>query len=347
MSLGPVMVGITGLELKPEERDMLLHPMVGGVILFSRNYEMVEQLDSLVATIHSLRDPRLLIAVDQEGGRVQRFRNGFTSLPAVRLLGDIYDKDAARARHLAGLSGWLMATELAMAGIDISFAPVLDLDKGISQVIGDRAFHHDPEVVADLGHAYMHGMNNAGMMATGKHFPGHGSVSGDSHTEMPCDHRRYEDILMEDLIPFERMIHYGMAGVMLAHVIYDRIDDRPAGFSSFWVMEVLRKRLAFQGVVFSDDLEMAGASIAGDITERARQALGAGCDMVLVCKNVDAMAEVLEGIQGWNNPASRLRIVRMHNNRGISRAALQMDPKWQQAVREVESYDVPHTLDLV
>jgi len=347
MSLGPVMVGLAGLELNQEERDMLLHPLTGGVILFSRNYESPQQLEALISNIQSVREPRLLVAVDHEGGRVQRFRSGFTSLPAVRLLGNIYDDDAKRARRLAELSGWLMAVELVAVGIDISFAPVLDLDKGVSQVIGERAFHSNPEVVADLAHAYMRGMNRAGMVATGKHFPGHGSVKEDSHTAIPLDHRRYEDILMEDMMPFERMIHYGIAAVMIAHVIYDQVDSKPAGFSTFWLTEVLRKRLGFQGVIFSDDLEMAGAGIVGDMPERARQALAAGCDMVLVCKDFDAMASVLEGIKGWSNPASQLRLVRLHGRQHIARSALQQDSQWLHAVKEVESYDIPHTLDLV
>ena len=341
------MAGLAGYELKPEEREMLMHPLVGGVILFSRNYESPEQLEALTGNIQSLREPRLLVAVDHEGGRVQRFRSGFTSLPAVRLLGKIYDNDVKRARQLAELSGWLMAIELVATGIDISFAPVLDLDKGISEVIGDRAFHSNPEVVADLAHAYMRGMNSAGMMATGKHFPGHGSVREDSHIALPVDHRRYEDILMEDMVPFERMIHYGIAAVMIAHVVYDQTDSKPAGFSKFWLTEILRKRLEFQGVIFSDDLEMAGAGIVGDMQERARQALTAGCDMVLVCKDFDAIISVLEGLEGWNNPVSQLRLVRMHGRQHLKRIELQKDSRWLHAVKEVESYDIPHTLDLV
>lgn len=341
------MVGLAGHEIMPEERDMLLHPLAGGVILFSRNYESPEQLEALVGKIRSLRDPRLVVAVDHEGGRVQRFRNGFTSLPAIRLLGKIYDEDIRRARHLAELSGWLMAAELIAVGIDISFAPVLDLDKGISEVIGDRAFHEDPEVVADLAHAYMRGMNSAGMVATGKHFPGHGSVREDSHTAIPIDPRRYEDIMMEDMVPFQRMINYGVAAIMAAHVIYDQTDKKPAGFSKFWLTEVLRRRLGFQGVIFSDDLEMEGAAIVGDIWERASQALAAGCDMVLVCKDFSEMTSVLEGLEGWNNPVSRLRLVRMHGRRELTRSELQKSTKWLDAVKEVQSYDIPHTLDLM
>lgn len=347
MSLGPVMAGIAGLELKPEEREMLMHPLIGGVILFTRNYESPRQLEALTGQIRTLREPRLLVAVDHEGGRVQRFLSGFTLMPAVRRLGKIYDDNPVRARHLAELSGWLMAIELVTTGVDISFAPVLDLDKGISQVIGDRAFHGNPEVVADLAHAYMHGMNVAGMAATGKHFPGHGSVKEDSHTAIPVDHRSYEDIQMEDMLPFERMIHYGLAAVMIAHVIYDRIDNTPAGFSKFWLSEVLRKRLDFQGVIFSDDLEMAGAGIVGDMPERAQQALAAGCDMVLVCKDYDAIISILDNLQGWNNPVSQLRLARMHCHQRLTRATLQKDPKWIHAVKEVEAYDIPHTLNLV
>ncbi|MCK4950974.1 MAG: beta-N-acetylhexosaminidase, partial [Gammaproteobacteria bacterium] len=220
MSLGPVMVDVAGIELSSEEREMLQHPLVGGVILFTRNYQDVEQLERLVAELHAIREPRLLVSVDHEGGRVQRFREGFTRLPAVGRLSEIYNQDKKKARQYAEASGWLMASELRAVDIDFSFAPVLDLDRGVSTIIGDRAFHSSPEAVADLAHAYMHGMRKAGMEATGKHFPGHGAVAADSHLDLPVDNRRYEDIYAEDILPFERMIHYGLAAVMPAHVVY-------------------------------------------------------------------------------------------------------------------------------
>src|SRR3989344_7241141 len=212
MSLGPVMLDVEGLALSAVERKRLKHPLVGGVILFARNYQSPNQNETLVRQTHGLREPQLLVAVDHEGGRVQRFRDGFTGLPAIRHLGHIYDENPKRARRLAGTSGWLMATELRAVGVDFSFAPVLDLDRGVSQIIGDRAFHSRPETVADLAHAYMIGMHHAGMAATGKHFPGHGAVTADSHLALPVDERRLVDIQTEDAIPFERMVHFRLEG---------------------------------------------------------------------------------------------------------------------------------------
>ena len=212
------MLDLEGLTLNPEERERLLHPAVGGVILFSRNYADPEQIEELVRELHALREPRLLIGVDHEGGKVQRFREGFTPLPAMRVLGDIYEENRKRAKRLAESCGWLMAAELRAVDIDFSFAPVLDIDRGISTVIGDRAFHSDPQVIADLAHSFMTGMGHAGMAATGKHYPGHGGVAADSHLAIPIDEREFEDIVAEDVLPFERMIHYGLAAVMPAIV---------------------------------------------------------------------------------------------------------------------------------
>ncbi len=347
MALGPVMMGIAALQLRAEERELLQHPLIGGVILFSRNYESPEQVTALTAEIHSLRTPKLLVAVDHEGGRVQRFRAGFTELPAVAQLGKCFDTAPKMARELAELSGWLMAIELRAVGIDFSFAPVLDLGRGICEVIGDRAFHRNPEVVADLAHQYMIGMHRAGMPATGKHFPGHGGVVEDSHLTLPVDSRRYEDLQMEDLMPFDRMAHVGMEAVMVAHVLYEQIDSALAGFSPFWLQEVLRNRLRFQGVIFSDDLEMKGASGVGTIADRAEAAINAGCDMVLVCKEFDAVVSVLERLKNWHNPASQLRLSRLHGKGRVTCESLSADPEWQRAVEKVVGYDEPHTLGLL
>ncbi len=348
MALGPVMIGVEGLELSEVERDMLRHPLVGGVILFTRNYESPDQVKALIDEIHALREPGLLVAIDHEGGRVQRFRSHFAELPPVRRLGEIHDKKPKLAKELAELSGWLMAVELRSIGVDFSFAPVLDMDRGISRVIGDRGFHSDPQVIATLAQDYMRGMHRAGMAATGKHFPGHGGVVEDSHVDLPVDRRSLEDIFMEDLIPFERMINAGMEAMMIAHVIYEQIDERLAGFSPFWLQEVLRGRLGFQGLIFSDDLEMAGAAVAGGVAERARLALEAGCDMVLVCQTQKAMSEALDGLPAdCVSPASRLRLVRMHGRHPLTRSEMHADPAWQEAVTRVEGYNAPESLNLV
>jgi beta-N-acetylhexosaminidase len=335
MSLGPVMLDVQGQELLPEERERLRHPLVGGVILFSRNYQSPEQIEALVRDIHAQREPQLLVAVDHEGGRVQRFRDGFTTLPPIRELGRIHDENPKRARRLAETSGWLMATELRAIGVDFSFAPVLDLDRGVSRVIGDRAFHSHPETVADLAHAYMVGMHQAGMAAVGKHFPGHGAVEADSHLALPVDGRKLVDIQSEDMVPFERMIHYGLEGIMPAHVVFSRVDSLPAGFSSIWLRRILREQLGFQGVIFSDDLSMEGAKVAGDVVARAKMALSAGCDMVLVCNDTTAADQVLTGLGTHDDPVSHLRLVRMHGRENPTRTQLAQDQSYRDAVRAV------------
>jgi beta-N-acetylhexosaminidase len=335
MSLGPVMLDVAGLELTAEERERLRHPLTGGVILFARNYRSPEQVEALVRDIHQLRNPPLLVAVDHEGGRVQRFRDGFTALPAVARFGEIWDENPKRARRLAETAGWLMASELRAVGVDFSFAPVLDVDRGVSRVIGDRSFHASPDAVAELAHGYMSGMHRAGMAATGKHFPGHGGVEADSHVAVPVDERSYQDIYMEDIVPFERMIQYGLEGVMPAHVIYPKVDANPAGFSRFWLQQVLRRELGFEGVIFSDDLSMEGARVAGGVVARARAALDAGCDMVLVCNDPAAAGELLDGLGHYDNPVSHLRLARMHGRHPLSRETLLADAGYREAVRAV------------
>lgn len=312
MTLGPVMLDVHGTELSAEERERLRHPLVGGVILFTRNYQSPEQITELVREIHEVREPRLLVAVDHEGGRVQRFRDGFTRLPPLRRLGELYDENPKRAKRLAHYAGWLMAAELRAVDVDFSFAPVLDLDRGVSEIVGDRAFHSNPDAVAALAISYMAGMSEAGMAATGKHFPGHGGCVADSHLTLPIDHRSYADIYVEDLVPFERLIEAGLAGIMPAHVVYPQVDAQPAGFSRFWLQEVLRRRLKFQGIVFSDDLSMEGAKGAGGMVERATLALQAGCDMVLVCNAPESADEVLQRFRPHDDAVSQLRRVRMH-----------------------------------
>jgi len=328
--LGPVMVDVAGLELAPGERELLAHPLVGGVILFARNYGSPEQLRALTGAIHGVRSPALLIAVDHEGGRVQRFADGFTRLPPMRALGRIYDDDPVLAENLAGAVGVVLASELAAHGVDFSFAPVLDIDFGSSSVIGDRAFHSEPAAVSRLAGALAGGMRRVGMGAVGKHFPGHGYVRADSHHEVPVDDRALAAIEANDLAPYRALIGSGLAGVMPAHVIYPRVDSRPAGFSPVWLREILRGRLGFDGIVFSDDLSMEGASVAGGIVERGRAALDAGCDMVLVCNAREAAERLLEGL----GPA-RLDAGRAERIRG-SRAGGRADaPGYRAALAEI------------
>ncbi|MHB1609256.1 MAG: beta-N-acetylhexosaminidase [Acidiferrobacter sp.] len=312
MSLGPVMMDLVGTTLSPQERTRLRHPLVGGVILFSRNYESPAQLRALTAEIHALRDPPLIITVDHEGGRIQRFRAGFTDLPSGARIGEIHALDRARGRKLAHAAGYVMAAELLAHGVDMSFAPVLDLGHGVSTVIGDRAFAEDPLVVTELARQYVLGMTQAGMAACGKHFPGHGGVMGDSHTELPIDERPLSALKNADLIPFARLCPTVLAAIMPAHVLYPRVDAQPAGFSRVWLQEVLRKGQRFSGAIFSDDLSMAGAHGAGDLGARARKALAAGCDVVLACNDPDGLDGLFGALSGYVNPLSQARMTRLH-----------------------------------
>ena len=291
----PLILDIAGRSLTEEDRELLAHPNVGGLILFSRNYTEPEQLKSLLAEIREVNS-ELLISVDHEGGRVQRFRNGFSAIPPMQKLGELFARYPERAKKNAWLMGWLMAAELLQMGVDISFAPVLDLDDSFSDVIGDRSFSTNANVVAELAGEFIRGMNAAGMRATGKHFPGHGGVKEDSHLELPVDKRSLLTLQGHDLIPFSRLLPE-LAGIMPAHVVFPAVDELPVGFSSRWIKDILRKQMGFSGIVFSDDLSMEGAASVGNYAARARAAFEAGCDAVLVCNNRDATLEVLEYIE--------------------------------------------------
>ena len=279
--LGPVLIGLAGLEVSAEERAWLSHPAVGGVVLFTRNYHDLSQLTELTASISEISGRDLLICVDHEGGRVQRFREGFTRLPPLAVLGKMYAESAANALDFAYRHGRVMATELLLCGVDMSFAPVLDLgDRSV--VIGDRAFAADPEAIIQLSDAYIGGMHDAGMAATGKHFPGHGSVVADSHTDDVCDPRSFEQIEQADLKPFVALSGK-LDAMMMAHVLYPEVDEKPAGYSPYWIKTILREKLAYEGTIFSDDLGMYAAKVAGGLIERVHDSLLAGCDAVLVC----------------------------------------------------------------
>ncbi len=309
---GPVMLGVEGTTLTSADRERLSHPLVGGVILFARNYDARMQLRALTAEIHDLRSPPLLIAVDHEGGRVQRFRDDFTAIAPMRALGERYDSDRAGALQQAEAIGRLIADELSACGVDFSFAPVLDIDAGVSAVIGDRAFHSDPHAVAELAAVFCSGLHEGGMSTVGKHFPGHGYVAADSHVDLPVDRRTFDDIQKKDLVPFAALAQRRLLdGVMPAHVVYPAIDAHPAGFSRFWLQDILRGRLQFDGLIFSDDLEMVGAQGAGDIVDRANAALAAGCDMVLACNDFAAMDDLLSRLLAQPSAELADRLQRM------------------------------------
>ena len=293
--LGPAVIDVVGTEMTDADRERLRHPATGAVILFARNYQNPEQLSVLTQEIQRLRDPALPICVDHEGGRVQRFRDGFTPIPAMRALGELWDRDREAARAAARGAAYVIAAELAAHGVDFSFAPVLDLDYGSSSVIGDRALHFDPNAVGALAAALVRGFADAAMAAVGKHFPGHGFAVADSHVAVPEDNRAVSEIMRKDVVPYRKAIEAGLAAIMPAHVIYPQADE-PAGYSKYWLQEVLRGNLGFDGLVFSDDLSMAGASTAGGIPERARAALAAGCDMVLLCNDPAGQEKLLESL---------------------------------------------------
>ncbi|HQQ74501.1 MAG TPA: beta-N-acetylhexosaminidase [Pseudomonadales bacterium] len=308
MMLGPVIVDVAGLSLTADDETLLREPWVGGIILFTRNYQSVAQLRELVAQIRVVR-PELLICVDQEGGRVQRFRDGFTIIPPMADIGAAYQKNAETGVKLARACGWLMAAELRACGVDLSFAPVLDLDDERCAVIANRSFSLDPLVMSVLSEAFIDGMHEANMCATGKHFPGHGAVSGDSHHETPIDTRVLDTILAEDVMPYRNLCEQGkLDAVMPAHVVYSAVDKNPAGFSPFWLQEILKEQLRFDGVIFSDDLTMEGAGVIADMGERAHVALAAGCTALLVCNQRPAQLAVVEALkQSTLKPASNLQ----------------------------------------
>jgi len=339
MNLGPLMVDIAGTELSAEDVRVLSHPMVGSVLLFTRNYSNPRQAAALTAAIRALRTPHLLIAVDHEGGRVQRFREGFTRLPAARLLGRRFDEDRRDALALAQSVGWLMASELRAVGVDFSFAPCIDLDYGVSEIIGDRAFHSDPDTVAALAVATMTGMREAGMAAIAKHFPGHGAVVADSHIALPIDRREFVD-LEADIRPYRPLIDNNLPGIMAAHVVFPAMDALPASLSKRWITGVLRGEMGFHGCVFADDLTMAGAAAFGDCLARVDLGLAAGCDVLPICNDRHSVELVL-GRFGANvgSAASQARLVRMRA-RGEPPADLRADRHWQETAARIAGLSV-------
>lgn len=321
------MIDVEGLTLTAHEKEKINHPNTGAVILFARNYQNPDQVSALIDSIRMARRGPILIAVDQEGGRVQRFKQGFTRLPPA----------CCYAEHpaLVEQAGWLMAAELLAVGVDFSFAPVLDIDCGISEIIGDRSFSRDGEQVARLAGAFRKGMHAAGMAATGKHFPGHGGVAADSHLALPVDERDLATLRAKDLLPFRQLIAEGLEGIMPAHVVYSHIDSKPAGFSTFWIQQILREELGFNGAVFSDDLSMEGAASVGDFPERARQAQAAGCDMILVCNNPSAAEAVLNAMPVKTDPVREQRLNAMRGKPKMNREQLSASAKWQTLSKQI------------
>lgn len=337
MAMGPVMLDLESTQLTEQDIKRIQNPLVGGVILFARNIESPDQVQQLIADMRKIR-PQLILAIDQEGGRVQRIKDGVSLLPPLSTLGELYDEDVDKALLRAEDLGWLMASEMLALGLDISFAPVLDLDFGRSAVIGNRSFHKNPAIVTRLAKAYINGMHEAGMAATGKHFPGHGWVEADSHIDIPVDHRHKLELEHLDMVPF-RKLAAELDGVMPAHVIYSEIDEQPAGFSQYWLQTILREKLGFNGVIFSDDLAMEGATVAGSFSDRAQAALDAGCDMVLVCNNPEGADEVLHYLKRkvyQFDEAHQQRLQSMLARKQFNRDQLLQTNRYQVVIRTME-----------
>lgn len=345
MALGPLMISLRGPALERDEREWLESPLVGGVILFTRNFESLDQLRGLVDEIHGIRHPPLLVAVDHEGGRVQRFGAPFKAMPPARALGHVYDRDPEAGVAGAHAVGWLLAAELRAVDIDLAFAPVVDLDLGLSEVIGDRALHADADAVTRLARALVDGMDEAGMVATAKHFPTHAGALADSHTEHARDGRDLDE-LEADLRPYRALIRAGLHSVMLAHVSYPALDPRPASLSPWWIGEQLRGELGFAGSVISDDMSMAGAAFGGDMPARVRAALDAGCDLVLLCNASDEIPAVLGALEGYDDPAAQLRLMRLRGFGHRDWDELHAAADYERRRRVVDAIDVRPALEL-
>tara|TARA_R110000737_G_scaffold104679_1_gene137819 strand:+ start:506 stop:1525 length:1020 start_codon:yes stop_codon:yes gene_type:complete len=338
--MGPVMLDVQGTSLSQEDIEIIQHPLVGGLIFFTRNYQSPEQIAQLSQQIRTAAKKPMLLAVDHEGGRVQRFRDGFSLIPAMGKLWQMADQNIVLAKELAKQSAILMALEVQAVGIDISFAPVLDINN-ISEVIGDRGFHQQPEYVSELAEAFITGLHQVGMKATGKHFPGHGSVKADSHIDLPIDLRPKGDIFQQDLVPFKALIAKGKVDALMpAHVIFPAVDSQAVGFSRYWLQNILREQLGFNGVIFSDDLSMQGAACVGGYIERAEAAQSAGCDMLLLCNNREGCVEVLDGANIVSASTSSQRLTKLLKapSSNDNWAALQTNVAWKNASQLINSF---------
>jgi len=338
MGRGFIMTDIGGRELTSADRDLLVEENVGGVILFSRNYESPQQISTLVQEIRNLKSPPLLVAVDHEGGRVQRFRNGFTDIPAMRKIGRLYEINANIALKVSETVGWIVGAELRSVGIDLSFAPCVDLDWGVSSVIGDRSFHKNKYAVENLAYHFSKGMRESGMSPVAKHFPGHGAVAIDSHEDLPIDRREFSKLL-DDIYPYESLIRKNtVSAVMMAHIIYKEADNLPASISEYWMQNHLRNQLNFDGVIFSDDLSMHALRGYGDTVTRAERALRSGCDMILICNDRDNTKKVIQAKKNHSNYNSMIRIARVSGKKTYSLGELQNDQKWKSARDLIEKF---------
>jgi beta-N-acetylhexosaminidase len=333
--IGPIMIDITGATLSQYDKEKIAHPNTGAVILFARNYESPKQVAALNQQIKAARKGEILIAVDQEGGRVQRCQAGFTQIPPAAAY--------AEQPELTEGAGWLMASELLVLGFDFSFAPVLDIDAGVSDIIGNRSFSQNTQQACELTSAFRKGMRRAGMSAIGKHFPGHGAVALDSHLTLPIDERDFETIYQKDILPFKRLIEEGLEGVMPAHIVYPAIDELPAGFSSVWINDILRQRLDFNGVVFSDDISMQGAASVGSFEERARLAQQAGCDMILVCNHEKAAEDVLDAVPIEYNRVREQRLLFMLGKGTSNQIELKNNPEWLDLCQKISKLSETYT----
>ncbi len=341
ISLGPLLVDLEGKTITPDERELLQSPAIGGVVLFSRNYECVEQLTDLTRDIHTLRSPPLLIAVDQEGGRIQRFRTGFSALPSARALGLLWEQDRAAARRLARCSGYVNGLELRSAGLDICLAPVVDLWQKTSIVIGDRAFSANPKAVTELALSWIRGLERGGMRATLKHFPGHGGVAEDTHQIAATDSRSVSELARSDLIPYRELIkRFPYLSVMTAHVSFSAIDPNPASLSKYWIRSMLREDLKLKGAVISDDLTMHALDTHGPLEARVRHALLAGTDLAIVCNAHAGLPVLLRALRDYRDPVSRLRLMHLHAGEPLSRMELSQMAAWQEAVHHIERFQV-------
>ena len=338
MARGFIMLDIEGLELTSADRSLLLSQNVGGVILFSRNYESPEQIFNLINEIRLLKSPSLLIAVDHEGGRVQRFRDGFTKIPSMRYIGHLYDQSQIAAFELAFFTGWIIGAELRAVGVDLCFGPCVDLDWGSSTIIGDRSFHRDKKVVEQLSYKFTRGLKEAGMQAVAKHFPGHGFVVNDSHKQLPIDRRDFSDLL-DDIYPYEGLIRKrAISAIMLSHIIYEQTDLMPASISEYWINDHLRQQLKFDGTVFCDDLSMKALSAYGNLSQRAGLALKAGCDMLIMCNDREGTQEAVKLLQNNHNYPSMLRLARLRGKKSISREQLLVSEDWIAATNHLNDY---------